>query len=326
MLRVLLALNFLFINLLACKGGYSICILKVKHTNVIQNQILKVPITKNKTLIYSNKKPNTKVIKHDPFLNLYLVDSNRNFKYPFRTNYKLSLGEAAVDNQLAIEGRINKEQIGLNKLANFSEVISAPSLLLNSCCALEGLVTPRGIIQKEYIDNFLKNKKVEYGDIGIRVKNLKSQVVVHRVNPFDMSVALKKGDIILEIDSKKVQSASHFMRKILFSKLGKKHTLKIKRADKILTLHVQTKKRYGGGEISDTFLEQKGLYFSKDLSIVKVSNYFKNYGLKIGDKLLQVNGKKVTGISDIRNNIDNFKFHASLLFSRDDFQFFVNVK
>lgn len=325
MLRVFFALNLLLINLLACKGGYKTCMLKVQDSNSIQNQTLQIPVSKNKKLIYSNIKPNAKILKYDPFLNLYLIESQKDFKYPFKTNYRLSLGHAAVNNHKAIEGRIKREQIGLNKLANFSEIVYAPSLLLSSCCALEGLVTPKGIIEKEYIDNFLKNKKVEYGDIGVRAKNLNSKVVIKRVNPFDKTLKLKKGDVVLEINSKKVQNAGHLMREILFSPIGKKHKLKIKRAKKILTVDAITKKRYGGGEIGDTFLEAKGLYFDNGLCIMKISGDYKGYGLKIGDKLLQVNGKKVTTIDDIRDNIDDFKFHASLLFTRNNFQFFVNI-
>ena len=325
MLRALLALNLLVINLLACKGGYQTCILKVKDTKAIQNQIIQIPISKNQELIYSNTKPNGKIIKHDPFLNLYLVKSDKYFKYPFRTNYNLSLGQASVNKKTAIEGVIVKEQIGLNSLGTFSELVYAPSLLLNSCCALEGLVTPKGIIQKEYLDNFIKAKKVAYGDIGIRVENKDGKVLIKRVDPFDESLKLKKGDIVLAIDSKKVKNAGHLMQKILFSPLGKEHTLKVVREGKVLNINAITKKRYGGGEIGDTFLEAKGLYFNHDLEIIKIANEYKAYGLKVGDRLLQVNGKKVKSIDDIRDNIDDFKFSASLLFQRGGFQFFVNI-
>lgn len=175
------------------------------------------------------------------------------------------------------------------------------------------------------MDNFIKKKKFEYSDIGIRAANKNSKTIVKRVNPFDKELSLKKGDVVLEIDSKKVQNAAHLMREILFSKIGKKHKLKIQRDGKVLYVEAVGKKRYGGGEIGDTFLEAKGLYFNQDLTIMKVSGEFEKYGLKIGDKLLQVNGVKVVSISDIRDNIDAFKYHASLLFERNDFQFFVNI-
>ncbi|WP_373073823.1 PDZ domain-containing protein [Sulfurimonas sp.] len=325
MLRVFLALNLLLINLLACKGGYQTCVKKVQDSKALQNQMIQVPISKHQKLIYSNIKPNAKIIKHDPFLNLYIIEVKQNFKYPFRTNYKLSLGQASVDNKMAIEGVIKTKQIGLNKLATFSEVVNTPSLLLSSCCAIEGLVTPKGIIEKEYIDNFIKKKKIEYSDIGIRVEEQNNKTIIKRVNPFDNTIKLKKGDVVLEINSKKIKNAGHLMREILFSPIGKKHILKVKRVGKIISVEAISKKRYGGGEIGDTFLEAKGLYFNNDLLIMKITNDYKGYGLKVGDKLLQVNGKKVVSIDDIRENIDDFKHQASLLFLRDNFQFFVNI-
>jgi len=326
MLRVFFALNIIFVSLLACKGGYQTCIKKVKYANVFQNQTIQIPISKHKKLIYSNMKPNAEIIKYDPFLNLYLVKDKRSYKHPFRTNYNLPLGYASVDNNMAIEGVIKKNQIGLDRFATFSEVVSTPALLLNSCCALEGIVTPDGIIEKEYINNFINTKKVEYGDIGIRVEDKNNKVIISKVNPFDKTIELKKGDIILELNSQKVTNSAEFMRKILFSPINKKHTIKVLRSAKIIFIETTSRNRDGGGILSDTFLESKGLFFDKNLKIIKLSKQFKMYGLKLNDKLLQVNGKKVRSLSDVRENIDQFKHKALLLFARDDFQFFVNIK
>ncbi|MEA2092223.1 MAG: Pdz/Dhr/GlgF, partial [Campylobacterota bacterium] len=184
MFRLFLALNFLLLNLFACKGGYESCKLKITHSKSIQNQTLQIPVPKNQRIIFSSYIPNAKVIKHDPFLSLYLIEDRVNFKHPFKINNHLSLGIASVDKKRAIEGRILKKQIGLNSFATFSEPFSAPALLLNSCCALEGIVTPNGIIEKEYVERFLKSKSSDYGDIGIRVEDKKGLVLVKRVNPF----------------------------------------------------------------------------------------------------------------------------------------------
>jgi len=324
-LKLLLTLSFFFINLYACVDGYKGCQQKIIDSRAIGVNALQVPLLKNQKLIYSNTKPDANILKHDPFLNLYLIKDSKKFKHPFRTNYKLSLGSAALTSKMITEGKIIKKQIGLNKFATFSEAVYAPSLLLNSCCALDGLITPQGIIEKEYIDNFLNSKKLEYGDIGIRVDDEKNLVIVQRVNPFDSSIEFVKGDCIVSIDKLKVKNSAEVMRKILFSKLGEKIKVKIKRENKFLTLDTTIKKRYGGGYISDTFLETKGLYFSEDLTILKIGDEFKKYGLLVGDKLLQVNGKKVNTISDIRKNIEDFKHFASLLFTRENFQFFVNI-
>lgn len=325
MLRVFLALNFLLLNLLACKGGYDSCKLKLNNLNVIQNQNLIIPLKNNKTLIYSTSLVNYKIIKHDAFLNLYLVESKKYTRFPFRINSKISLGIASVDAKMAIEGRVKQKQVGLNALATFNEPIFTPSLILGSCCNIEGIVTPKGIIQREYISHFINSKNTHYGDIGIRVMDDAKLIIVKRVNPFDKTMQFKKGDCITHINGKKVTSSSGFMRSVLFSKVEKKLKISVIRDGKKITISTLTSRRFGGGAISDTFLEKNGLYFSNDLMILQVGKSYSKYGLAIGDKLLQVNGKKVKTIEDIRSNIDDFKHFASLLFSRNNFQFFVNI-
>ncbi len=314
MLRVFIALNILLLNLFACKGEYNSCKQKITNLNVIQNQNLFIPVSNNKTLIYSIKKPNAKIIKHNPFLNLYLVKSKNKVKYPF-----------TINNKLKISNKFKKAQIGLNSLAIIDKQLFAPSLLLNKCCNLEGLVTPNGIIQKEYIDNFINSKNKDYSDLGIRVIDDAKKVIVNRVNPFDKNMKFKKGDHITHLNTKKVKNSSRFMMDILFAKIGTKFKINIIRDGKKVALDAVTTKRLGGGSISDTFLEQNGLYFSDNLTIISIGEKYKIYGLKIGDRLIQVNNKKVNTITDIRKNIDDFKHFASLLFTRNNFQFFVNI-
>nr|WP_321267574.1 PDZ domain-containing protein [uncultured Sulfurimonas sp.] len=325
MFRLFLALNFLLLNLFACKGGYDSCKLKLNDSQAIKYNSLEVPVLKNKLLIYSKHLSNAKVIKYDPFLSLYLVDDRKKFKYPFKINNHLSLGVASVDLKKSTEGKIVKNQVGLNNFATFSEKTSSLAFLLNSCCALEGIVTPEGIIEKEYIERFLNSSTANYGDIGIRVEDKKNKIFIKRVNPFLADNQFKEGDIILSLDGKKIDNAATFMRKILFSNIGTKHSVKIKRDSKYFTFDVESRKRYGGGYVSDTFLEQKGIYFSDNLTIKKIANEFEGYGLKVGDRLIQVNGTKVSSINDIGEHISDFKFFASLLFEREAFQFFINI-
>jgi hypothetical protein len=325
MFKLFIALNILLINLLACKGGYETCKLKITDSNSINYQSLQIPVLKNKRLIYSKYIPNAKIIKYDPFLSLYLVEDKTKFKYPFKINNHLSLGVASVDKKRAIEGKITKRQVGLNSFASFGEPISSPALLLNSCCALEGIVTPDGIIEKKYIERFLNTKRVSYSDIGIRVEDKKNQIIVKRVNPFVEKNPFLKGDSIISLDGVKISQSATLMRKILFSKVGTIHIVKVKRGSKYLSFKVKTTKRYGGGYISDTFLEQKGIYFSENLTVLKMSNKFESYGIDTGDRLIQINSIRVNTIADIEELITIFEEPATLLFERNEFQFFVNI-
>ena len=324
MLKLFIALNFLLLNLFACKGGFESCKSKIIDSHAIQNQQLNIPVNKNQRLLYSKTKPNKKIIKHDKFLNLYLVEDTKAFKYPFRINNKLSLGNAAIDTKMIIEGKILKHQVGLNKLAKYDQPLFVPSILLNSCCALEGIVTPKGIIEKEYIDRFLKIKKVEYGDIGIRVHDMKKSVIINASNPFMKNNPFKKDDIVLKYDAKKIKNSSELMKSILFSKIGSKHKVTIKRGSKILTVKTTTRKRVAGGDLSDTFLEFLGLSFDKHLNVVKISKKAQKYQLILGDRLIQIDGKNIKTQDDILKNLANNKT-SNLLFQRRGFQFFVKV-
>lgn len=326
MLRVFLALNLFLLNIYACQGGYNSCIDKVKDSISIKHQTIQIPIAKHKRLVFSTTKPKAKILKHDPFLSLYIVEDKKGFKYPFKINGNYPSGLAAVNKKTAIEGKIRKRQIGLSEFAKFNENMKYPSILTNSCCSLEGIMTPKGIIEKAYLKRFIKTKDVRYGDIGIRVKDTKRGVVVNSIDPFMKNNPFKKGDYILAFDGKKVKYSFALMQKILFSKIDSVHNVKIKRDKKALNIKVKSQKRVSGGYKIETYLEQYGLTFDKNLYIIGIDKTKKYYGLKIGDKLFKVNSKSVSKQEDVMKYISDFKLHPTLLFERNhNFQFFVNM-
>jgi len=325
MLRVFLALNFLLLNLLACEGGYNSCVNKVKHSKTIKNQIIQIPISKHKRVVFSFTKPHAKILKYDPFLSLYLVEDKKGFRYPFKINMRYPSGLASINNRCATEGKIVKRQIGLRQLAVFNSKLSTPAIITNSCCSLEGIVTPKGIIEKVYIQRFINKKDIRYADIGIRVRNTKKGVEVFLLDPFMQNNPFKKGDYILTFDKKSVKYASTLMRDILFSKICSIHNLRVKRAGKIINIKIKAQKRLSGGYKIETYLKKYGITFDKNLKIIKIDKRKKDYKLKIGDKLLKVNSKDVKNQRDVMQYISDFKLFPILLFERDsNFQFFVN--
>ena len=326
MLRLFLALNLLLLNLYACRGGYDSCKLKINDSNTIQKNIINLPVKKNQRLVFSTTRAKGKILKHDPYLSLYLVEDKKGFRYPFIINNRLTLGTATVNNKRAVEGKIRRRQIGLNRLATFSEAVDTPSILLTSCCSLEGIATPRGIIEKEYLERFINIKKVSYSDIGIRVDDSENCVKVVSINPYMKGNPFMVGDCVLSFDGKKVQDAATLMRWILFSKIGSMHTLKIKRDSRYLTLKVKSQNRHGGGYLADIYLEFSGLYFNKNLEIVKIAPRARKYGLKLGDKLLEIDQNSVPAKDKIEKIISQSKESVNLLFQREQFQFFVKIK
>ncbi len=325
MLHLFVALSFLFINLYACNGGYTVCKRKIHDSHALTSSQTNIPITKHKRLVFSRTKPKAKILKYDPFLSLYLVEDTKGFRYPFVLYKRSAKGLASINTKSIQESRIKEHQIGLNQFGKMYANVSTPSLILTSCCALEGIGTPQGVIEKPYLQHFLHHKKVVYADIGIRVKNAHRKVRVRAINPFMAGNNFQVNDEILRFDKRRVQNASQLMQWILFSKVGSVHQVKIRRKGKLLTLKVKSKKRKGGGYLSDTFLEFLGLSFDKNLHIIKIEAKAKKYGLHLGDRLIEVNEKKISTEEEIVQSISKSKEASELLFERNHFQFFVKV-
>ncbi len=326
MFRLFLLLHLFLFNLYACKGGYDSCVQKAKDAKIMQENSLFIPVKNNQRIVYSHKKPKSKILKYDPFLSLYLIQDKKPFAYPYDINMRLQLGTAVLNNKTAKEGRIIKHQIGLNFFGRYSQKFPAPAIISSSCCSLEAILSAKGVIEKEYLHYFLTTKKVRYADIGIRVHDENKSILVDASDPFMPDNPFKVGDCITEYDRKSVKNAASLMKKILFAPVGSKHSVKIKRGSKFFSFVVQSRKRYGGGYLSDTFLEQKGIYFDEALHVSKIEKEFQNYGLYVGDRLIQVNGVRVKNQNELRKYIQNFKDYSSLLFERNNFQFFVNIK
>ncbi len=323
--RLLLLTTSFFFNLYACQDNYASCIQKALDSHSLVNNTLSIPISKTERLVYAHTTPNATILKSDPFLNLYLIKTSDPFAYPYSMSNHLK-NKIIITKKRAISGKYLNNQIGLNHLAQWSKKVAHNAMVVDSCCFLEGIYTQRGIIQKAYLRHFIESKSTLYGDIGIRVMQKKHKVIVNASDPFMKHNPFKKGDRVIYFDGKKVQRASTLMQKILFSRVGKKHKVRIKRGAKTLNFTVVTKKRYCGGALSDTFLERYGIYFDQNLHITRLGGRFLKYDLHIGDKLLQVNGIKVSNQESLRHYIENFKDYSSLLFERNNFQFFIKVK
>jgi len=78
--------------------------------------------------------------------------------------------------------------------------------------------------------------------------------------------------------------------------------------------------------LSDTFLESRGLYFDVKLHLTQIGGAFKKYGLHIGDRLIQLDGVRIANQKELREYLQKRKAYSSMLFERNGFQFFVNIK
>lgn len=308
----------------ACPEDSMICQEKFTDNATVRNGILSLPVSTDTTLVYSVTPP-PQSIKQDPFLGLYLVRASVANPHVYVVTGKRSQDLTAIEVHTAIKGKIVKEQAGINMLAQFDRSLVAPGVLNGPCCNLEGIVTSRGVIDKEYIRHFLQGGQSPYGDAGIRVEDVSEGVAVVSVDPFVSGNPFEAGDIIRRCDGQPVSSAAALMQKILFSSPGKSFDFTIKRDGKERAFAVVLIKRYGGGLISDTYLERNGFYFDAGLTLTMASGDAAYTGLLRGDRLVRINGTDVLSWEDVRSRIGGNDKEALLLFERDGFQFFIHL-
>ncbi len=305
---------------------FKSCQLKYQVSSLHINDTQAIAVDNEYGLFYSLQEPNTTIIKRDPFLGLNLIKLPQASKHIFKFYNNHPKHLAAVTPSTIQEGRLLSEQIGLNKLAQFSQKIKINSLISGTCCGILGLSTDEGVIDKDYIRHFLESKKVSYSDIGIRLED-KEGVHVVEVNPFFDNSPFLLDDIILYMDGKKANSAASVSKKILFAKSGSKHFFVVWRNNEKLRIEATLQKRLSGGLIPDSFFELFGLELDENL-IVKRDNA--KYEIKQGDKLLYVMGKAVSSLAEIRHVLSQEKSTKNkmvvLLFKRNGFDFFIHFE
>lgn len=324
-----MALRHLFLFLLpltlfSAPLDFKSCQLKYQVSSIHVEGTLAFAVDDEYALYYSKEKPSRAIIKRDPFLGLNLIRSPKRFKHLFKFYNNRPRQLAGILPNEVHEGKIVREQIGLNQLAQFSKPLKNNAILTGTCCGVLGVVTDSGIVDKAYIRHFLESKEVVYGDIGIRLDDNKGVRVIE-VNPFFADSPFLLNDLIISMDGKRVYSAAQTSQDILFSKPGSKHRFLVLRDKQKFEIEALLQKRLSGGLIPDSFFDLFGLALDENL-IVKEDNA--KYEIKKGDKLLYVMGKEVKTLADIRRVLSLEKSSDNkivlLLFKRDGFDFFIH--
>ena len=296
----------LFSALFACDAGFQSCFKKTQDLDVVSVTSVKIPLSGNKTLIYSET-PLSSSLKNDPFLHLYLMPTRNMVRHPFKINKFLPSREVAAIGKKIVCGKVVQPQIGLEQFAHFSKPLTYPSIILNGCCELVAVGTSKGVIQKPYIEHFLKKGAI-YGDLGIRLRQSSKRLVVAECNPF-LQIPFQKGDRIVALNGKKVASQAWFEKKVLFAPIDSKCRVEVVRHGKKLTLQAKVYKRRGGGFLSDTFLESLGVFVDKKLRVLS-SSYEK---IRKGDRIIMINGQRVASQRAVREALTNVRTREFLI-------------
>ncbi|NOX15925.1 MAG: PDZ domain-containing protein [Epsilonproteobacteria bacterium] len=334
-MRYLLSLIFAFNVLFSASFVYpnfKQCYNKEIKSIVYFGDTKAIAISGHYAVTYSKTKPKYHFVKHDPFLNLYLFYSKK-LLHPIKLKNtdKLSLGEwlASISENSLYTGNFAQRGGGLDIYFKQNSKTPPNSLISCLCCQVYGIGIGDGkFISSNLLKRFLNSKKVFYGDIGARFSKLGAKVIVSSINPLFKNQKLKVGDIIKKINSKKITREEEAKNLILFQKKNQIVNIKFLRKNTLHSVKIKVQKRFGGGELSDSFLESRGLYLDKKLKIIKIvkNSFGAKSGLHIGDKLMQVDRISVENSSDIRKIFSKTdKKEINLLFDRNNFQFFIKV-
>lgn len=214
---------------------------------------------------------------------------------------------------------------------------------------------------KELLSDLKTKGKVVRGWLGVSVqdvtediaKNLKLKEAkgalindVFEGDPADKA-GLKAGDIIIEINGKKIKNTREVLRIVALLSVGKKIEIKVLRDEKekvfqiVIAERKERKELADAGKIKEYFgmtaqeitpeiAEHLGLSDTKGVIVshVKEGSPADNAGIKSGDIILQANRVKVSSIKDYLRGISRkgAKDSCLLLIKRGKVSFFVVIR
>lgn len=279
-------------------------------------------ISKDKLISFSCPK-SSKIIAYDPFKGLCLFkgSSKKTFKL---TKDRKFLFFCPSKNQRRVKILSYPSSIYPGRIKNRYK----NGALFGECCSLAGIVNSNG----EWYDSSsilrLLKKNIYHGDVGIRFAYKNGKVLANRVNPF-INLPILPGDEIVKIDKIQHPSLNQVRDRVDNCRNGKEISFKVIRKNRSYNFKLKCFKRVGGGIISDTFLENFGIWFNKKLIINKVDKNgagFKN-GLRVGDRLLKIGKNMVSTENSVQRVLSSYSLKKSkpktMLWERDNFQFFL---
>lgn len=336
---------FTFLCLISLSFGmdFSFCKDRYQETTLTFRDTRAIPIVfKDKIyyVIYSKSPIIAKeVIKSDPFVGLYLLDVKRPSK-----GYTLKEIEAMPDDiEVAIIGsekiqktKILQEQKGFINYAKTNDVIEPNEIVSNICYQIYGIGTKEGFVDKKYLERFLSQDEVYYGDIGVRLKDNSNQI--SQIDPFFANNPFKPEDVIIQINGKKTsaENLQWIIANLDYQSRAKITILRYEDSKEVQkTFEVEVEKLFGGFLLQDTFFESQGIKIDRELVIRRISKNLYNglENLQRGDQILWVNKhnpKKMQG--DIFFNLRQTLSDAyskegfiELLISRNGLQFSIKI-
>ncbi|RDU56147.1 PDZ domain-containing protein [Helicobacter sp. MIT 00-7814] len=343
-MRVRFFFTSLFLCALATLGAqeydYTHCINYYNNASVAVGDTRAVALKhKGKVVLFMHSKtrPKAKILKSDPFVGLYLIEST----LPKLSYDLLPLDERTLKdkNLIAItaknppKGHITARQSDYLQYAHFSSKLAPNSVIGNICYQIYGIgVGDNGFLEKKYIDRFLQSEAGVYGDIGVRLDH---KLRVSLSDPFFANNPFLGGDELVSVNGTKLTSLSQAHWIISNLKIGSSAKVSFKRNGALQNAEVVVGRLYGGMLLRDTFLERFGIELSENLQILSMTNAqnsrFKE--LKVGDRIVWINKTPATlaNLTTLLSEslqpqaLKTYEGKIQLLVRRGEFEFFIKI-
>ena len=320
---------------------FSQCYDKNKNAIVYFGKTRAVAISDKQAIAYSKEKPSVPYVRYDYLSNLYLFDSPKPLTpVKLKATSELKLGEWLVsmtDNSL-IAVNASKMGAGANDLFEFGGVGEVSALVGGLCCEMYGLgIGDKFFIGSEALQRFIEGKSASFPELGIRVYDSNESVTVDFVDPAMKESKMKAGDIITRLNGKPVRNVTEFAELLKTFKDINKISGQIQRNNVWMEENLMASKvpvpskskKMPLPEVKKvSYLQTQGFRFGADMKIKEITrgSFAEKSGLKVGDRLMQIDQipmERVPAADAYLSKVHNRD--VSLLFDRDDFQFFVTL-
>jgi len=324
---------------------FSQCYDKNKHSVVYFGTTRAIAISATQAIAYSKEKPSAPFVRYDYLSHLYLFDSPKPLTpIKLKSTRELKVGEwleSLTDNSLNV---VNASKISqnTNELFEFSGKGDVNSIVGGLCCEMYGLgIGEQFFIASEVLERFIAGTSAAYPALGARLIEKDGSVMVDFVDPTAKASKLKVGDVITVLNGQKIQTLAHVNDVLKSLKETSKLSAQLKRGTTSIEENLRASKAEAkkvplpkkkvplSSHKQELYLHAKGFTFNNNLQIIaiKYGSFAEQSGLKIGDRLMQIDGQPVTSTAQADAYLTHaHKAETDLLFDRNDFQFFVTLK
>lgn len=274
-------------------------------------------------------------------------------------------GKVNLTNFIQTDAAINPGNSGGPLINLQGEVIGINTLIYSRSGGNVGIGFAIPVnIAKEIADQIIENGKVEHGYLGIEFESLDKEKIdmldlgnidsgMHVLNVFENSPAdkygLKPGDVLMELNGKKLSKTGDFTIAIGNSKPGTKIDLKILRDGKVIEKEVilgdRSDMKTSKAEIKSEseIIEKYGFVLSEiteslrkqfkippDIAGIVITNLDPRgvavrVGLQKGDVITKINNKKVNSVKEVKDLLKDNDEESYFFMNRKGKEFIVKM-